>query len=143
MHKVSAPRAVMEAELARYLAAPTDDPPAARTGAERDRVIPLFNDFEGCWALAMSGQLVFFGWEGPSDLQAVSDNPVDLLGSHVALAVGSRRYPALKGIRPERKAESIPCTSCDGSGRIAGAPENLICACGGLGWMPGSAPGAM
>ena len=142
MPRVSVPHAVIEAEFVRYLAAPTDEPPAARAGAERHHVIPLFNDFEGCWALAMSGQLVFFAWEGPSDLQPVSDTPVDLLGSHVALAVGSRRYPALKSIRPERTPESIPCTSCDGSGKIAGAPDNLMCACGGLGWLPGRAPGA-
>ncbi len=142
MPVVSVSPTLIAAELARYLAEPTDDPPASRLGAAQHRVLPLLNDFVGCWALSTSGQLMFFAWDAPDQLDTVTDLPVDVIGAHVALAIGSRRYPALAGIRPERSPDATPCPSCDGLGRIPGAPDNLICACGGLGWLPAAALGA-
>jgi hypothetical protein len=60
MPHVNVPRELLEAELARYLATGSEDKLEARAGAERHRVLPLFNDFMGCWALDMTGRLVFF-----------------------------------------------------------------------------------
>jgi hypothetical protein len=142
MPQVDVSREVLETELGRYLAAGSSDHPKAHAGAARHRVLPLFNDFVGCWALDMSGRLVFFPWEAPEELDLVSDNPVDAIGTNVALAVGSARFPALAMIRPVRSADAVPCTSCDGTGRLVGAPDNVICACGGLGWLPPSSRGA-
>ena len=142
MPTVSVPPRLIAAELARYLAEPHDDPPAAYLGAARHKVLPLLNDFMGCWALSTSGQLMFFAWDAPDQLDTVSDRPVDVIGTHVALAIGSRRYPPIAHICPERPSDAIPCSTCDGSGRISGAPDNLICACGGLGWMPATTLGA-
>jgi hypothetical protein len=142
MPQVSVPRAILEAELATYLAAGPSAPSEAHAVATRHRLLPLFNDFMGCWALDMDGQLVFCAWEEPETVALVSDRPVDAIGIHVALALGSTRYPALTAIRPARPADAVPCTTCDGSGRIPSVPENVVCACGGLGWLPPSARGA-
>ncbi len=143
MTTVSVSRAAIQAEINRYIAEhDDDDPPEARTGAERHQVLPLLNDFTGCWALTPEGRLVFFSWAAPGVLELVSDRPVDVLGTHVALAIGSRRYSALADISPKRTPDAVPCESCDGSGHISGAPANMVCACGGLGWLPGSALGA-
>jgi hypothetical protein len=142
MPQVNVPPADLEAELARYLAAGPSEPAAAYTAAAQHRVLPLFNDFMGCWALDMSGHLVFCTWEAPETVAPVSDRPVDAIGIHVALALGSTRYPALAAIRPAGPADAVPCTTCDGSGRIPRVPENVVCACGGLGWLPPSTRGA-
>lgn len=142
MPRVDVPTELLEAELERYLASSSDGPADARAGAARHRVLPLLNDFVGCWALDMTGLLVFFPWEAPEDLEPVSENPQEAIGTHAALALGSMRFPALSAIRPSRPADAIPCITCDGSGRIAGAPDHILCACGGLGWLPPSADGA-
>jgi hypothetical protein len=102
MPQVSVPRAHLETELAGYLAAGPSEPPAAYTVAVQHRVLPLFNDFMGCWALNMAGQLVFCAWEEPEIVTPVSDRPVDAVGAHVALALGSTRFPELAAIRPTR-----------------------------------------
>jgi hypothetical protein len=142
MPQVNVPHADLEAELARYLAAGPSEPSGAYTAAVEHRVLPLFNDFMGCWALDMSGHLVFCAWEEPEPVTPVADRPVDAIGIHVALALGSTRYPALAGIRPARPTDAVSCRTCDGSGRIPNVPENVVCACGGLGWLPPSARGA-
>jgi hypothetical protein len=142
MPHVNVPREVLEAELARYLVTGLKDDPEARTGAQRHRVLPLFNDFVGCWALDMTGRLVFFAWDAPEELQPVSDHPSDAMGANAALALGSVRFPALAMIRPVRPTDAVPCTSCDGTGRLANVSDNIVCACGGLGWLPPSSWGA-
>jgi hypothetical protein len=143
MPHVNLSRKVLEAELARYLATGSKKEPEAHAAAQRHRVLPLFNDFMGCWALDMGGQLVFVPWDAPEELHPVSDRPVDAAGAHVALGYGSVRFPALAMIRPVRPADAVPCTSCDGTGRLTGMPENVVCACGGLGWLPPSSRGAV
>jgi len=142
MPQVTVPREVLEAELARYLASGSKEPPAAYAGAARHRVLPLVNDFMGCWALDMAGRLVFFAWDTPAEVEPVSDHPMDAVGANAALALGSARFPALAVIRPVRPADAVPCTTCDGTGRLTGVPDNVICACGGLGWLPPSSRGA-
>ena len=137
MPQVGVPRAVLETELTRYLAEPFG-PPDAHTVAARHRVLPLVNDFMGCWALDMDGRLVFCAWEALESVVPVSDQPVDAIGANAVLALGSRRFPALAAIRPARPSDAIACATCDGSGRLAEWPENVVCACGGLGWLPAS-----
>ncbi len=93
MPKVNVSREVLEAELERYLASGPTDPAEAHAGAKRHRVLPLFNDFVGCWALDMGGRLLFFPWDTPDELRPVSDNPVDSIGAHAAL------HSAVRGTR--------------------------------------------
>ncbi len=142
MPQVNVPREVLEAELTRYLARGSKEPPAAYAGAGRHRVLPLFDDLMGCWALDLNGRLVFFAWEAPEELEPVSEHPVDAIGANAALALGSVRFPALAAIRPVRPADAVQCTTCDGKGQLVDVPENVVCACGGLGWLPPSSRGA-
>ena len=55
----------------------------------------------------------------------------------LALAQGAKRYPELESLVPVRPANGEECESCGGTGRILGLPEdsNVICYCGGLGWV--------
>jgi hypothetical protein len=137
--RVSVPRDVLETLLAGFRGMPTELRVAGRHGA-----LPLMTDFMGCWALTMSGQLAFIPHDAPEGLELVTDrpHPAEATGIRVALAVGSRRYPALASIQPVRPADAVACAACDGTGRLPGWPENLLCACGGLGWLPRDAGGA-
>jgi hypothetical protein len=55
---------------------------------------------------------------------------------HAARAWASRRFPDIRGLAPRRGAESKVCPGCKGTGRLPDVPENIVCACGGLGWIP-------
>ena len=131
MPRVPVPRETLEKLLTEHLESASRSDAAAR-----HHVLPLMDDFMGCWALTMSGELAFVPHEDPDVLDLVRDHPTEAIGTHVALAQGSRRYPALVSIRPRRPSDAIPCTNCDGSGHIRGTPDNIICMCGGLGWLP-------
>ena len=137
MPKVSIPREMLENLVTEHLQSTSRSAVAAR-----HHVLPLMDDFMGCWALTMAGELAFVPHEEPGRLELVRDHPVEAIGIHVALAQGSRRYPELVSIGPQRPPDAIPCTTCDGSGRIPGIPENILCSCGGLGWLPPHVQGA-
>ena len=139
MPRVSAPRDTLEKLLAECL---DSAHPADADVSRRHQVVPLMGDFMGWWVLTMSGDVAFVPHDEPTKLELVGDHPVHAIGIHVALAQGSRRYPALASIRPVRAADAIPCKSCDGTGRIPGMPENITCACGGMGWLPPQTLGA-
>jgi hypothetical protein len=132
---------VLDAELRRYLASSEASGSDEHRAAAEHGLLPLFSDFVGCWALSLAGELVFVPWDEPHRVEIVSGHSVNAVGTNAALAQGSMRYPALASIRPVRPADAVPCTACDGSGRLPNAPENLLCACAGLGWLPASAPG--
>jgi len=131
MPNVSIPRETLERLLSEHLSSESRS-----DAAVRHHVLPLMDDFMGCWALTMSGELAFVLHEEPDAIELVRDHAVEAIGTNVALAQGSRRYAALASIRPRRPSDATPCTSCDGSGHIPDTPDNIICACGGLGWLP-------
>jgi hypothetical protein len=55
---------------------------------------------------------------------------------HAARAEGGRRFPTISGLAPVRDASARVCASCGGSGKLASVPEDIVCECGGVGWVP-------
>jgi len=50
-----------------------------------------------------------------------------------SLVIGSKRFPALKELLPQRSAAALDCGVCAGTGRYK--DFDIICgACNGLGW---------
>jgi hypothetical protein len=130
------PPAVWEA-LERDLLAPGDHAhPFERELARSHRVLPIYGDFMGFWALTREGDIAFLADDLVGVFEPVLDQEPNLRGIHVALAIIARRYPALAPYCPERPANARPCHQCDGSGRISGAPADILCECGGAGWVP-------
>jgi hypothetical protein len=127
--------AIARAVLAPLIAAARRDPETAAL-VRQHTVLPLTADFMGWWVLTVTGLLGFVPHEAPTVLDYVTDHPADDRGAHVALAVGSQRYPSLRDICPVRGPDAIACVSCDGTGRFPGLPTNVLCICAGLGWYP-------
>ena len=136
MIRVEIPGETISRLISEVLTSGGEATPDALAGAAQHQVLPLFEDFMGCWALTADGVLVFFAWDDPSELFPVASNTIDAGGAHVALARGSRRYPDLAGMAPKRPPDGVTCIQCDGSGRLANVPANVVCICGGLGWHP-------
>jgi hypothetical protein len=92
-------------------------------------------DMGGCVALRPDGNVVSFLWDEPHGLKVQND----VLWRNRALYQGSRKYPELTVLVPARPPEAEDCPQCGGSGtpRLAleAGIENLVCSCGGLGWV--------
>jgi hypothetical protein len=52
------------------------------------------------------------------------------------LTTAARQHPALKSMLPQRPQSATTCEFCKGDGYSPTYP-NLICQCGGLGWVAG------
>jgi hypothetical protein len=108
-----------------------------RTAALVRRVsaLPLLQDMGGFDGLRPSGELVEVSWEQPESLREIHDQRV----ANMALYCGSRKFPQLAELAPQRTAAAVPCNSCGGSGLAPVPPhlqDRLLCWCGGLGWLP-------
>jgi len=104
------------------------------------RLLPVYSDWECWYALDELGEPVFAGEEGGKSLQPLTNRR----HRFVVLALAAARYPALASLRPVRQPDDPTCQTCGGTGRPTLPPDvdNIICECGGLGWIPaGSALG--
>ena len=120
-----------------YLAHPQEGGGELLRFAHLHRVLPLWTDWVGCIALRPTGQLVFFAWDDPEKVEPVrAADDHDRRMVHAARAEGSRRFPGISGLAPVRDAGARVCPSCGGSGKLAAGPDNVVCECGGLGWVP-------
>ena len=104
--------------------------------AERAGAIPLVLDAGGFYALRPDGTVVEISWDTPESAVAIHSARL----RDIALKGGSERYPALLKLLPQRPSDSMPCPQCGGSGThpmaVAAGIENLVCWCGGFGWIP-------
>jgi hypothetical protein len=110
-----------------------DDLPAL---ARRLGVLPLTWDMGGCMALRPTGEIVSWAWDEEAKV-SVEDDPLE---RNRALFQGAAKYPALRPLLPPRPADAETCAHCKGTGTISGVPEavsgQLVCFCGGAGWLP-------
>ena len=96
----------------------------------------MYLDWVGAFLLKPAGDLIFASWDEPVKAEVVTDPAM----AHVARAVGAERFPSLEHLRPERGPGSKTCSGCGGTGKLLvegkPAPDNFVCTCGGLGWLP-------
>jgi hypothetical protein len=121
--------------LQEYMANPEHDALNLRQLAARFEALPLCVDWEKCWALRPDGQVVVFMHEGEDpQLRAEEDTRM----KNVALFQGSLTYPEIQSLVPDRPADASDCPFCAAKGLDNAHLEsqNIICYCGGLGWVP-------
>ena len=102
-----------------------------REAAVAHGLLPIYSDWECCYALTRDGEPVYSGdttWAKPLPL-------TNRRHRFVVLAQAAERYSGLASLRPSRQPGDPSCSTCQGTGKIAAYP-NLICECGGLGWFP-------
>jgi hypothetical protein len=134
--RIEVDRKSVEDAVTAYLLAPGKDPAEAVAAAQKYRLLPLWKDFGGCILLRSDGELLSFGWDTPTRLEPIPDTEPDRGMVHAARGWASRRFPTVQGLAPQRGAESKVCPGCKGTGQLLGIPDNIVCACGGLGWIP-------
>jgi len=95
--------------------------------------LPLTLDMGGCLAIRADGEIISFLWDEPHDVKIERDPR----RRNIALYQGSLKYPELAPLVPSRPTDAKPCGNCAGIAAIrAQGIDNVVCACGGLGWLP-------
>ena len=109
--------------------------------ARRLGVLPLTWDMGGCAALRPTGEIVTWIWDEESKA-SVEAGPLE---RNRALLQGAAKYPSLRPFLPVRPADAETCRDCSGTGKLSGLPESfpgqLVCFCGGAGWLPAGVVG--
>ena len=98
--------------------------------------LPLMLDMSGAFAIRPNGDLVQFDWDGPAGAVPLEDPRL----INIALHQGRIKHPHLASLVPSRPVSARDCSHCGGTGRLPFTTtpgfENVICYCGGLGWLP-------
>jgi hypothetical protein len=103
---------------------------AAEVGA-----LPLILDFGGFCGLRRDGTFIEVPWDEPARATEVTSHRM----RDTALKSGSERYPFLAALLPRRSSNARTCPQCGGTGvhpLAATSGANIVCWCGGLGWIP-------
>ena len=106
-----------------------------RSIAASINALPLALDSGGGYAIRPDGEMVCFLWDKKNEYEIEESRRIQ----NMALFQGSKKYPELRALIPARSLDDIDCTYCKGTGIVAEAIElridNLVCYCGGLGWI--------
>lgn len=128
-------REQIKTRLEDYIADPLHDALNLRVLATRFEALPLCIDWEKCWALRPNGRVVVFAHDSEKPELREEDDPRLI---NVALFQGSITYPEIKPLVPSRPADAKDCPYCLAKGIEPDNLElqNIVCYCGGLGWVP-------
>jgi hypothetical protein len=99
-------------------------------------VLPLSFGIDGGHGIRIDGEIIKYLVEDPQAWDIESDERI----RNIVLFQGSKLYEKMSELLPRRNSTSQICLQCNGSGVPIGisAQEqaNVICYCGGLGWIP-------
>ena len=118
--------------LAEYLADDCPDPLNLRGVVAQFAALPLVGDMGGAFAIRPDGEVISYSWDVPHELTVVVDPRL----RNAALHQGSLKYPELAPLVPARSSNAIPCPHCEGVAAMQKQVTNVVCYCGGLGWLP-------
>jgi hypothetical protein len=102
--------------------------------ARRQGLWPVTNSFESVYAVTRDGQVVASNYDDFRERIPIED----LRERNWLLHEAATRYPELAHLEPRRGPRDPDCTDCRGTGRHPDVPKgsNIVCYCGGLGWLP-------
>jgi hypothetical protein len=126
----------IETRIKEFLNSTEPDQLDLRHIAAKLNVLPLLLDMGGCFAIRPEGEIISFAWEEEEDFRVEKDQRIQ----NTSLYQGSKKYPELTELIPLRSSEDKECPHCKGTGTLAINAElrveNILCYCGGLGWLP-------
>lgn len=130
--------AKIQARLSAFILEKTPDPLQLREIANELKILPLVLAGGGCYAIRPDGQIVSFSLDEPSKLRVENDERI----CNIMLFKGSKKYPELEELVPEKPTDAQVCPFCKGTG-VYPVPsssqltsDDIVCFCGGLGWLP-------
>jgi hypothetical protein len=98
------------------------------------KVLPLYNDWTNCLSINAEGEIINFCHDEEKEPKVETDE----FWCNMALFQGSKKYPKLATLI-SKPANAVLCIDCNGSGifplSLNPKYKNIICSCGGLGWI--------
>ena len=124
----------LETLLNAFVGGELEDPHDLREWATRHRALPVTFDMGGFYAIRLPDEVVSCGWDDPEDVAVESNAQV----ANGILYRAALIHPSLAELVPARPAAAIDCPQCQAvaSSAADARVENLVCSCGGLGWVP-------
>jgi hypothetical protein len=123
------------AGILRFLRGSSKKPSVQESAARARNQRVVLSDWAGIWTVGEDGTPYFSERTDLVDQVEVQE----LKGRNMARALAAERYPDMARFRPVRSNTDLDCSTCGGTGKIAlpsNAQGQLICECGGLGWLP-------
>lgn len=130
--------------VSRRIRALSEDPAYVSRGWDllfgRLRALPLLLEASGFLALRLDGHVITADWDSEAEVKIETNRRI----IDLALLRGVRRYPdlGLEQFLPKKPESPTPCPHCAGTGVEPYAAKhripNVVCSCGGLGWIPGT-----
>lgn len=106
------------------------------TWARDSACLPVYCDWTHAFGVTEGGDVVVFEFEPWPGVAGPPDGKLtDLRWVNIALHQGAQRYAWLKDLLPARPSDAQKCPVCNGTGQVP-VPADLICYCGGAGWVP-------
>ena len=135
-------RELVERKIAEFIADSSAIYARYREAVARANALPLMFDWLAFMALRPDGHVVLVPCDDePGPIEVVLEERVRNIG----LFRGTELHPELQFLAPPKPADAIECPHCRGAGKLAFPHgherqfENVICFCGGTGWLPRSA----
>jgi hypothetical protein len=119
----------------RFLLSTETDPVDLRKIAKEANILPLYVSMSGFYAVNDKGELLTFTFDRLAEPIIESDKRI----SNTVFFHGSQTYPELIPLVPIKPVDGRECPYCFGTGIAPNQPprvNNLVCYCGGLGWIP-------
>lgn len=127
---------IVNSLIQEFLLESSPDPLDLRLLAIRENVLPILVDMGGIVAINAEGDVVSFTFDDLCQPKIENDPRI----RNITFFQGSRKYPELKGFLPLKSPDDQVCPHCQGTGlapsTISQRADNLVCYCGGLGWIP-------
>ncbi len=110
---------------------------ALQTMVAKFNIFPLTFNFFSCYCINLNGEIILFDSEYNVENKKITEKRL----INLVLCQGIKKYPELKELMPIRSENDINCSHCNGTGieplaKELNLVENIICWCGGLGWIP-------
>ena len=112
------------------------EPAWSKAYAELYNLLPLMHGWTASFGLRADGKVLFYTTD--DEEQTIREEADERL-RNMAMYRGSLKYPELSVLVPNRPANAMICSFCEGRGRIELEgidPNVIVCYCGGLGWLP-------
>jgi hypothetical protein len=96
-------------------------------------LLPMYIDWTCFYGIRPNGEIVVISHEDEEGEPFVERDPRII---NLVLFQGAKKYSDLTRLVPERPQNAIECQYCEGEGEIEYQGVEIVCYCGGLGWIP-------
>ena len=119
----------IERHIAEFLASDDERLEWVRGAVRTHHFLPLHLGWVTTLGVCPDGSLIRWDHEDAPEAVTAVDDP---FLTRWALGVGCSKFPDLRQLLPERPARAVSCNVCGGDGEVG---PDLLCKCGGLGWL--------